>query len=447
MLRWYAGFPCVGKPDVIVQQIGKKVYDLALGNTVPVVRLERRARGQFYLFLAIVSEQPGIIPQEAAPLLQLPYLKTRLPHAFTLDEIRSMVGFDIVTIDTGSIIPYHYTPPQPYQDPFQPSDIGRGGREHSQGHQHGAVFDRLLLWLSSTASGTWPTFQSTCQALGLLNSTQSAYSIVRRLRLLGHIECSPTGARWSAAPSALTRTSMAPGETITYVLCGQRSDELCTWLAQHAKVVVTPQEYGDAPSTVTVSTDNSDALDEALVASGLPGPPRVGGIVALDLARTLPTLDHWVTMLLALPGIEPALFDTMHFDGAEFVPAVFTRRSGFYQLWPLGRDGRTANRPKYTLFYEAATDRWLRGDWYGLRYLSRYLAGDVCPASYDPSLSRLAIPVEWRPPELYERALVLASGRLPSTSGPWLIYDHITPELLTELEGKLRMQPASLDYS
>src|SRR2546428_1873037 len=49
--------------------------------------------------------------------------------------------------------------------------------------------------------------------------------------------------------------------------------------------------------------------------------------------------------------------------------------------------------------------------------------GSPCPVLYEPAMGRLAIPLDWRWPELYERVLVLASGQLPVHRNPWLIYE------------------------
>jgi hypothetical protein len=225
----------------------------------------------------------------------------------------------------------------------------------------------------------------------------------------------------------------------TYILCGQRSDELLRWLARHATVSTRSDEQGEAPPIVTLSVEDCTVLARALATAPLPALPHLAGFVALDIARLLPPLEAWIATLPVLHGVEPALFDTRRFDGAEFVSTIFRRHSGFYQLMSEGRDGTAAGRPNYTAYYDAATDRWLRGDWYGLRYLSRYLAGDTCPVSYDPETARLAVPTDWRFPEIYERALVLASGQLPSLNGRWLVYDSISTSLLDELMGKLRL--------
>jgi len=53
--------------------------------------------------------------------------------------------------------------------------------------------------------------------------------------------------------------------------------------------------------------------------------------------------------------------------------------------------------------------------------------------------NQLAAPADWRWPEVYERALVLASGRLPLRKNGWLMYEHVGAELVDELCNKLRL--------
>jgi hypothetical protein len=135
------------------------------------------------------------------------------------------------------------------------------------------------------------------------------------------------------------------------------------------------------------------------------------------------------------------MFNVKRFDGCTFVEDIFDeRKSGFYELWPLEAHQSAANRPKYVLFYDAVKRRWLRGDWYGLRFLALQSSGAPCPVRYDPPSGRLAIFEDWRWPELYERVLVLASGRLPNYNQRYLIYDSISPQLLSELNAKLNLQ-------
>ncbi|MBF2099431.1 MAG: hypothetical protein IGQ88_13805 [Gloeomargaritaceae cyanobacterium C42_A2020_066] len=87
-----------------------------------------------------------------------------------------------------------------------------------------------------------------------------------------------------------------------------------------------------------------------------------------------------------------------------------------------------------TLFYDTEAETWRQGDWYGLRFLAlqekRY-------ANYAPQSEKLWIPQIQRWPQIYERALVLASGLLPERSQGGLVYSAVSGKLAQTLADKL----------
>jgi hypothetical protein len=101
-----------------------------------------------------------------------------------------------------------------------------------------------------------------------------------------------------------------------------------------------------------------------------------------------------------------------------------------------------------TLFLDksSARHRWLRGDWYGLRFLALChdlsSHGDRPLARWEPAAQRLAVPVEHRWPAAYEQALVMAAGALPALSddGQWLLYPSIPAPLRDLLANKLGVE-------
>ena len=97
------------------------------------------------------------------------------------------------------------------------------------------------------------------------------------------------------------------------------------------------------------------------------------------------------------------------------------------------------NPYQIVLYLDQPNQRWLRGDWYGLRFLAYHSAKRQFEVKYDSRANEVLIPVEEHWPLLYERALVLASGMLPirDKSFRWLKYTNISNELVQLLAEKL----------
>ncbi len=263
-----------------------------------------------------------------------------------------------------------------------------------------------------------------------------AWRILRRLRLLGHVETSMDGMRWSIAPPILVRREYDQDER-DYTLCGQRDEDVLAVLQTISPLRTLPQQDGAGPASISIDTDDANTIVDCLASHEVGARVRIVDDAAVRLARALPPVTEWAKYLQQLPGLIPSLFDMKRFDGQQFVDVAFAHQTGLYELWPMEVGGKGAIKPKYTILYDARQDRWLRGDWYGLRFLAHYADGEYSCVRYQHATRQLAIPEAWRWPELYERALVLASGRLPFREGPWLIYDGIEPVMLDMLETKL----------
>ncbi len=442
MPRWYKGFQAVNTtPQALVNRLADLIKHHKLGQFVPVARVEKRGgRKGFYFFLGIESSSLGEIPNELrSTLFCLSDFKERPGYDFTFTEIRSMVGAEYDVHSHVHLIPYVWSRPLPDENPFdiEPSTRNRGVDEEAI-KTRTQRYNHLLLWLSAAGMGSWDVFRGACQTLGLDSDGTTPQRILRRLRLLGHIETSPDGRRWTVAPPVLARIDDQSSEA-TYVLCGARDPALLDALRKNTDVESAPQMDGTAPTTVQVRATDAEALAASL--RNVTQQVRIADNIAYRLTHLLPALTDWMDTLQDLQGIVPSMFNVKRFDGRTFVEDIFDeRKSGFYELWPLEVHQSAAARPKYILFYDAAKRRWLRGDWYGLRFLALQSSGAPRPIRYDPTSGRLAIFEDWRWPELYERVLVLASGRLPDYNQRCLIYDSISPQLLAELSAKLNLQ-------
>ncbi len=157
----------------------------------------------------------------------------------------------------------------------------------------------------------------------------------------------------------------------------------------------------------------------------------------MKLANVLPESGRNLACLLTpVSGFTISNFELEQWRGQTYVKTRFNQQTGLYRLSPHEANPRLLPQ---TLFFDAATDRWYSGPWYDLRYLAQRTAGVPCRVQYHAGLQRLAIPANYRWPDLYERALVLASGLLPlrSLDNGWYCFSDIPPELAQTLAHKL----------
>lgn len=438
--RWYKGYKYTGNPKELVEQISKKVQEYNLSPYVPILRLERGAKSRkpFYFFLAIESKELGEIPSEVSDsnLLKLPLLK--IPAApgspcFRYEQIKSMVGVAHDIHDYTNPIPYQTSQKFTNDNPFDWIGSPFINKPSSNVDELSQRYEQLLYWLSALGSGTWESFKKACDALGL----EEPKRILRRFRLLGHIESSLDGSRWSTAPTTFVEVKSESGSQ-EFILCGQRSKHLLEKLQQYTTVKLTNQLRGDAPPYVHLQLDSVEELDYTLeqVRNQIGITITNVGNASLKLATLLPDLTTWKQGLRRLQGIVPSLYEWKRFDGNDFVECCSCDVTGMYQMFAREETAR----PRYTLFYNQESDYWLQGDWYGLRFLALQHNGQECIVRYDIATERLAIPICQRWPEIYERALVLPSGQLPTYQDSWLLYEKVGLEVVRQLTDKLNVK-------
>lgn len=442
MPRWYAAFSCRGRAQVVLEHISRKIRQDNLGQFVPRVCFEKRPHGQFYFCLAIDSLVLGEPPAEISGLLRLPYFSNPVRPAgrssgyevLTREQIKQFMGAEFNVEDYTRRIRYQALLPPPVEDPFGalPPEAAPDNGDAATIADRTSAHTRLLVWMSATGSGSQATFQNAALALDLVCNAAEARRLMRRLRLLGHVETSADGAHWSIAPPVLARLALAGDPE--FVLCGGRDVRLLEALGRCAWVEENPQPAGLGPAAIIVHGEAEPVVKTVRDAGT---PVQVVDGVAGRLAAILPSIADWPETLPSLAGVSPTLFDLRWFNGEDFVEAAWTGRGGLYELWEPAAGAAGIMVPRYTLFFDAARERWLRGDWYGLRFLALTAADVARCARYDAGSGRLAVPEEQRWPEVYERAAVLAAGRLPRLHGGWLIYEGVTEEVTEALATKL----------
>ena len=110
-------------------------------------------------------------------------------------------------------------------------------------------YERLLYWISSVGGGTRESFEHACVALRVVRDNRGARSALRRLRLLGHLECSDDGRKWAVAPAAVV---IFPSNSSRGFIAGQRTPSLLNELGTLCK---TEQPVLDGPPRIEVSPD------------------------------------------------------------------------------------------------------------------------------------------------------------------------------------------------
>ena len=217
--------------------------------------------------------------------------------------------------------------------------------------------------------------------------------------------------------------------------------DLVSKLEQYAAVSLSKQDKGDAPPCISIQFTDSGEIKQVVesIKKSFGLTINQVGNVANQLADILPDLEKWESQLQNLQGIVPSLYNWKLFDGKNFVDCSLPEKTGMYQMWDMEENSCL----RMTLFYNSETNTWRQADWYGLRFLALHYSNQSCIARYDSTTASLAIPSSQRWPQLYERALVLTSGKLPSYNRTeqnlWLIYENVPLNIVQTLTTKLHV--------
>lgn len=437
MERKYIAVRTVGNPEYVLDRVRQAVQSENRTKIIPAVKFERRARGEFYFFLAMEGQGVDFLDLVRTIFTQWNLPGNIIPALLTPDEIKSMVSQTELETHSLNALTYKSLWSSDFSDPFDLSDaflnVGTVA-ETVSAPSLGDRYNRLLHWLSATCEGTWQTFKNVCRILQLVDDVSTARSIFRRLTLIGYIESSENGQRWSICPTALVKCAANPSVCF---LTGQQTPKLIEHLKEHCEVETLPQPNHQGPSCVKVNGISTD--DVTLNGFNIVH----AGTVSIQLAELLPDLEGWKDILPAIDRLSTTTYSIEIWNGKRYIQCNnFYERNGRYcgdsGLYRLTKQAEN-NPYQIVLYFEEPNQRWLRGDWYGLRFLAYDSAGRDFGARYDSSANEILIPVEEHWPLLYERTLVLASGMLPlrDKNFRWLKYTNITNELVQLLAEKL----------
>uniref|UniRef100_A4SC90 Uncharacterized protein n=1 Tax=Chlorobium phaeovibrioides (strain DSM 265 / 1930) TaxID=290318 RepID=A4SC90_CHLPM len=279
-----------------------------------------------------------------------------------------------------------------------------------------ASMDRLLWWMSAKGESSMQVFRGAVSILFLDDGAiqGGAWAIMRKLILLGHVEVDEDG-RWGMVPTTMVRTASAGA-----FLAGKVTPRVISLLDAHEKSLT-----NGGPSRIGLSAD-ADMDGSAVIDDP-----------ASAIAGVLPDFRTWLDGLRGEPDIEPHRYSLKLYDGRCFNDYhEDSVRSGFYEV---ERHEGTI-RPKRVLFDGR---RWMGGAYYDLRWAAKKIGGSNMEIWIDAD-GALLIPEAERWPMLYERPLVLSSGKLPELkrvgSHMVLAYDAVGKDVALMLAGKLGLK-------
>lgn len=411
-------------------RIKSEVEDENLSHLLPLVKYEPSRGLEYYLGLAFDASDWDAEDEARRILTAVGIAAATNPlQSFTIE------AHQVQTLLRGSLEFESFTVPIRYErlaDPEMPSTAEL--LAHVDGDDReidGLVaekYARLLYWCSAVGTGGLDRIRETCALLGIETEWGGAWSVLRRLALLGHLEiASGQSVRWSVLPPMLVTPAIDLGERF---LIGQRSPALRSLLHTDNSLYEALQPAAPARWVIFRGGASPDCYGGT--------EPLDAGCLARQLGELLPARDEWVGQLPSWEERDFARYEVEMYDPAEdvFVRVQFrvnALQGGLYRF-TLERAGRSMTT---LAFYDCEGDRWVAGDYYGLRFLARRAAG-VCRAVHDEEATTLLVPVSDRWPMPYERALVLASGRLPrrlqqEAGEPVFVYKGVPQWLATRL--------------
>lgn len=423
-------------------QIKWQVEQRGLSRILPLVKFELGRRGEYFLGIAvdINSSVDGIEAEEVARFL---LVETGIRIASNRNQSPLVKPEEVARLLRGNLECESFTRPilfeaginietPPVDCLFAELDVS-DLRPTVPTNNETEKYSKLFYWCSTLGTGGLERIRQACQALSIDSEWGGAWSVLRRLVLLGHIEFDGGHSlRWSVIPPTLV-TSIADDSVGFFV--GQRTPDIFQYLTNHYRLKELPQL--DAPPRVLVQNPNDGIYykpDQQVFNAGC---------VSQQLSELLPILDVWVKSLPVWDEHDFGRFDIEEYNAQsnEFCPTILlSSRAGLFRFTL----EQTVRQVVTIAFFDDDTNRWICGDYYGLRFIARKRRG-LCQVSYHNETCQLVVPVSDRWPMPYERALVLASGALPqrfqTESGvSVLVYEGITKDFAARMCNLLELE-------
>ena len=284
--------------------------------------------------------------------------------------------------------------------------------------------DTLLDAVSTEGAGSWASFQRLIRWIDDAPWAPAEYA--RTLSSLGHIEVlfedPGRPSRWATMPPALVR--VVSSDTSAF-LAGVRRPSILELLRENAAILeahVTTASQHDAPELVMVDVNDPDDLGVIAEETGLTLLPAISD----RLLKACPPLKKIATAVPVTAPPSGAHLARYEPTSGKWMPVTRMSGDGSYQF---------ATRPiRYLVTYQR---RWFEVDNQLAKYAAAALHG-VAPLAYDPASRILYVPLGARLPGLFERAVVLCSGRAPTTTRDGrIVYSDVPADIAQMLWSKL----------
>lgn len=443
MEKLYIGIRAVGDWREVIGRVTQSIRYFNLSRTIPYVKPEKKPKGEHYIFLSINGSPNGAVEQNIKLMLKSAGLTP--PRKFDYlpaDAIKTMVSRAEFEIRAFHTFRRKIKSERDLSDPFEAFEISETVESENDVVLE-SRYELLLAWLSATGKGSRHTFAKTCDRLGLTHKYMPARRIMRNLILLGHVETSADGEQWTICPPTFVRCPLQP--EFSY-FCGARTPHIIGELKENWEIELLSQPRSESPACIRVACGKLPENQEKKIGHHA---VHVAGCSSEKLSQILPDAQEWSETLTKVDNVVTAKYTPEKWNGAEYeefdgvleTGGALIGEHGLYCL--THRD----DKRRLTLYLDGKRKCWLRGDWYGLYFLSRYNDGEGLTAKYDRLNRVLMIPSKTHLPILYERALILASGRLPNQTDGWLRYENIPEATIQMLTNKLDFSVEEKNYA
>jgi len=411
-----------GDRKTIAARIKDAVKQSGMAMSIPMIKFENGRDRQFYLGLAVQSGDQSATeaPPEILKLCRDVGLGQPIGRLVEAAQINaSFMSGNISWESFNDSIRFESTTEEPPNN-IDPVEV-LPARELATD-----IWDQLLWWCSAQGEASFQLFR---QVAGLLTDGVQAnpWHLMRRLTLQGHIEVdgSSRTMRWCS-----NEATFVCGYDGRAFLLGRQTPRYL----KEIEGILELDRYtpNGAPTLVSAASQDVLTLKSGLASLGV----SVANNPSQHWVNILPMWRSLISNLERDPDVREHSESFRIWDGNDFHSSRPSETGiGLYEI--TGQH----QLDKRTRLFDGR--EWLAGPFYDLQWILARLRGRDMYAVLKPD-GMLLIPEAEHWPFLYERALVLCSGRLPSRfrlgEQSYLGYLGVGPEVASKLCDNLEIK-------